>query len=52
MGGVMRGSGSGGDVQSDLQIYLREINRTALLTVEEERRYGAARFVFLRRSES
>ena len=35
-------NGRGRGVQSDLQVYLREINRTALLTPEEERELGWA----------
>lgn len=31
---------AGRELQSDLQLYLREINRTALLTAEEERELG------------
>lgn len=41
MGSAMRSGGSG-EVQSDLQLYLREINGTALLTAEEERTLGWA----------
>lgn len=37
-----RGSQAGREVQSDLQLYLREINTTALLTAEEERDLGWA----------
>lgn len=41
--GSIRSAGSGGaDLQSDLQLYLREINGTALLTAEEERQLGWA----------
>lgn len=38
----VRGSGvtAGKSVQSDIQLYLREINRTPLLTAEEERELG------------
>lgn len=37
-----RAASSGAGVQTDLQLYLREINRTALLTAEEERELGWA----------
>jgi RNA polymerase primary sigma factor len=35
-------SSAGRELQSDLQLYLREINQTALLTAEEERELGWA----------
>lgn len=38
----MRSASAGGDLQSDLQLYLRQINATALLTAEEERELGWA----------
>ena len=39
---LSRGSGGSRGVQSDLHVYFREINRTALLTPEEERELGWA----------
>jgi RNA polymerase primary sigma factor len=44
MGGLSRHSASASsrEVQSDLQLYLREINQVALLTAEEERELGWA----------
>ncbi len=43
MGGMYRQSASAGrEVQSDLQLYLREINSVRLLTAEEERELGWA----------
>jgi len=43
MGRLYRQTSSAGrEVQSDLQLYLREINGTALLTAEEERELGWA----------
>src|SRR3954451_18618286 len=43
MGSPYRQSASSGrELQSDLQLYLREINSTALLTAEEERDLGWA----------
>src|SRR3954452_21790501 len=41
MGTAYRQSASSGrEVQSDLQLYLREVNTTALLTAEEEKELG------------
>jgi RNA polymerase primary sigma factor len=40
--GTSRPARAGGDLQTDLQLYLREINRTPLLTAEEERELGWA----------
>jgi RNA polymerase primary sigma factor len=42
MGGTYRPAPAAREVQSDLQLYLREINATALLTAEEERELGWA----------
>jgi RNA polymerase primary sigma factor len=43
MGGLQRQSASAGrEVQSDLQLYLREINSVQLLTAEDERELGWA----------
>jgi len=40
--GIRESAPSGAGVQSDLQLYLREINKTPLLTAEEERELGWA----------
>src|ERR1043165_7761533 len=37
-----QGASTGRELQSDLQLYLREINTTALLTAEEEKELGWA----------
>lgn len=42
MSGVRSSAASAGGLQSDLQLYLREISGTSLLTVEEERELGWA----------
>ncbi len=42
MGSLRQSAPTGREVQSDLQLYLREINSTALLTAEEERDLGWA----------
>jgi RNA polymerase primary sigma factor len=42
MGGSARSAQSSREVQSDLQLYLREINTVPLLTAEEERELGWA----------
>jgi RNA polymerase primary sigma factor len=42
MGGTARSAQSSREVQSDLQLYLREINTVPLLTAEEERELGWA----------
>ncbi|MCC6661737.1 MAG: sigma-70 family RNA polymerase sigma factor [Phycisphaerales bacterium] len=42
MSRAIRSASAGGDLQSDLQLYLRQINATALLTAEQERELGWA----------